>query len=137
MIRRLSNVYGMMLMMAREEVEVVGEIEQFTNSPDLWALRESCGEDRATIHDNNTMLHNLTPLITLWIAVVSAGKRYVASSLVSSTFPSPPFHQSPFIPYNTLWKAEWWVVRKWKVTVEWWRAWRVLLVLVADVGIRV
>ena len=130
-------MYGMVLMMAREEVEVVGEIEQFTISTGLEVLRESCGDDKAIMHDNNTMLHNLTPLITLWIAVVSAGKRYVASSLVSSTFPSPPFHQSPFIPYNTLWKAELWVVGKWKVTVEWWKVWGGVLVVVVDVGIRV
>ena len=129
-------VHGMVLVMAREEVEVVGEIEEFAISPGLGMLRGGCGEDRAILHDNNTMLHNLTPLITLWSDVVSAGKRFVESTLVSSTFPSPPSHQSPYISYNTLWKAEWWVVREWKMTVEWCRVWGVVLVVVANVGVR-
>ena len=95
-------MYGMKLMMARGEVGVVGEIEQFTISHDLEVLRGSCGDHRAIPRDNNFMSRNLTLLITLWGAVVSAGKRYVESTLVSSTFPSPPSHHVPYISYSTL-----------------------------------
>ena len=99
-------IYRKALMMAREEVEVIGEIEQFTISTGLEVLRESCGDDKATIHDNNTIFHNLTPLITLWSDVVSAGKRVVESTSVPRTFSSPSSYHIPCSSYSTLWKAE-------------------------------